>query len=282
MMRMKFKVTILFVFLCFGAYKTGVLRWFDINFCQEKIKDISGVWVFKENWSDVPKLDGLLDYSWLNFAGKPILIAHALGASGAPGQNTLAEMNNSIDKGLRLMEIDLWLDENDVLRCHHGPVQPEKFKKGDCRFEDALELAVKSDSLLILDIKTDFTKTGDILVERVNSFHASRVIFQLYKPEHIQQFSKWHQTKPFAGPIVTLYLARRSVNHIYESVIPLGIKALTIPIQRLPVLNYRYRDIKLLTHPVHDCDSFLVAEKVGAEGFYVTSSIVEKNRRACH
>lgn len=279
---MKFKVAILFFFMCFGVYQAGLLRWFDINFFQEKIKDISGVWIFQENWSDVAKLDGELDYSWLNSAAKPVLIAHALGASGAPSQNTLAEMNKSIDKGLRLMEIDLWLDENSVLRCHHGPGQPEKFKNGDCRFEDALELAVKSDSRLILDIKTDFTKTGNILVERVNSLHASRVIFQLYKPEQIQQFSKWHQTKPFAGPIVTLYLARRSVNHVYESVIPLGIKALTIPIQRLPALNYGYRDITVLTHPVHDCEAFLAAEKVGVEGFYVTSSIVDKNRRTCH
>jgi hypothetical protein len=281
-MLIKFRVAIFFLFVCFGVYEAGILRWFDINFCQEKIKDIYGAWIFQEKWSEITKIDGELDYSWLNSADKPLLIAHALGASGAPGQNTLAEMNKSIYKGLSLMEIDLWLDENNVLRCHHGPDQPEKFKKGDCIFEDALALAVKSESWLILDIKTDFTKTGDFLVERVNSEQASRVIFQLYKPKHIEQFSKWNSTKPFGGPIVTLYLARRSVNHVYESVSPLGIRALTIPVQRLPALDNGHREVKVLTHPIHDCDAFLAAEKVGVEGFYVTSSIVAKNRSTCH
>lgn len=120
------------------------------------------------------------------------------------------------------------------------------------------------------------------MVERVNAKQASRVIFQLYKPEHIEKFYKWHRTKPFVGPIVTLYQARRSVNHVYESVIPLGIRALTIPVQRLPALDNGHRLAKVLTHPVHDCDAFRAVEKFGVEGFYVTSNIVEKIRSACH
>lgn len=279
---MRFKIIALILVACFAIYQVGALRWFDINFCGERIKEISGKWIFWESWENVKLINDQLDYSWMNQDGKLVFIAHALGASGMKGQNSLTEMQNSLSQGLRLMEVDIWLDDNGMLRCHHGPEQPEKIKLGDCTFEAALNLAIKSNAWLILDVKSDFKKTGDLLVEKIaNSNHASRVVFQLYKPEDIEQFKKWREIKPFAGPILTLYLTRRSVNHVIEGIRSSGIRVLTIPIHRLPALNDRPRQVKIFTHPVHDCRVLKEVQKFHVDGFYITNTIVSDIKNGC-
>ena len=64
------------------AYLSGLYRWVDINFFSERMRDATGRYLFHEDWSNISLIKSNLDYSWLTDARKPVLIGHALGASG--------------------------------------------------------------------------------------------------------------------------------------------------------------------------------------------------------
>jgi hypothetical protein len=269
------------VFFLLLTYLSGFYRWVDINFFGEKIKDATGRYLFHEDWSSISLVHHNLDYSWITDDLKPILIAHALGASGTSSQNKLTEMNKSIKNGLRLMEVDIWLDDSGQIRCHHGPESPSPFKKGDCTFEEVLSISAKNQIWMVLDIKTDFQKTGEEIVKRTQIQDAAHVIFQLYKPEHVEMFSRWHSEKPFAGPIVTLYLARRSINYVQKKMHGTAFKALTIPSHRLAAINFKSDNIKIFTHPVHNCNNFRNLKKYKLDGFYVINRTSKEIEAGC-
>ncbi len=264
-----------------AAYLSGFYRWVDINFFNEKMKDITGRYLFGEDWSSISLVQHNLDYSWLTNDRKPVLIAHALGASDLPSQNTLPEMTESITNGLRLIEVDIWLDESGQLRCHHGPWIPRPFKLGDCTFEEVVSISSINQTWLVLDIKTDFHKTGEEIVKRTQKQNAAHVIFQLYKPEHIELFRRWNLEKPFAGPIITLYLARRSVNYVQQMMHGTVFKALTIPSYRLAAMSFKSDQIKVFTHPVHNCEIFTDLKKYKLDGFYVINRTSKEIKAGC-
>lgn len=275
------KIFFTLIIFLLAAYLSGFYRWIDINFFGERMKDATGRYLFHEDWNELALVKNKLDYSWLIVDRKPILIAHALGASSLPSQNTLPALDASIKNGLRLMEIDIWLDDNGQIRCHHGPGLPEPFKLGDCTFEDALSISAQNQIWLVLDIKTDFKITGKEIVKRTSIQDAPHIIFQLYKPEHVEIFSMWHLEKPFAGPIITLYLARRSIDYVQKKMHGTVFKVLTIPSHRLAAMNFKSDQIKIFTHPVHNCENFIDLKKYKLDGFYVINETSKEIEAGC-
>jgi hypothetical protein len=273
-------IVALTVLIVLGTAGIPALRWIDIHCAGEAAKDAWGRWMRHEDWSGIAPLAGPLDYRWLAAAGRPVRIAHALGEAGLPGQNTVQAMRRSVARGLRLLEIDVWLDETQRLRCHHGPRPPLPWFDGDCGFDEVLQHAIQSGAWLVLDIKTDFARTGEqVLASIADDNSAKHVIFQLYGPHDVELFERWSRQRRLAGPLVTAYLARRSLEHVAQHTTRLGIKVLTVPLYRLPALSQRTRDLVVLTHPVHDCEAARQAREV--DGMYLRSDLIDALSKGC-
>lgn len=257
-------------------------RWLDRNLLDEHLKDTWGRLQYQEDWTDAPALPPTLDDTWLAQATRPVLVAHALGEASEPGQNTLAAMQRSIDRGIRLLEVDLWLDAQGLLRCHHGPDAPRPFSPGECTLPTAAQAALRTDTWLVLDIKTDFGAAGEALLRQMSgSPAASRLIFQLYRPKDVAMFKEWAHRLPLPSPIVTAYASHRSVGHLALHAQRLGVRALTLPLERIAALREPPRGMALLVHPVHDCDDVARAASTAAQGLYVRSSLVSSGSIRC-
>lgn len=259
-----------------------VVRWADVNWFNESLSDAWAGWRHGEDWSVLRPLRANLSYRWLTDAGHPILIAHALGESGSPGQNTLEAMQRSQQAGLHILELDVWLDDTGELRCHHGPDLPGPAQPGTCTLERALEIAQRGDLWLVLDIKTDFATSGSAIIERFGMRPmVSRLIFQLYRPADVVLFDQWTTRVPLPGPIVTTYAAHRSLTHIAHHSRRIGIRAFTYPLERRAARPQKDASLVHLVHPVHDCSAVQQAREADADGFYVTRSLATQLTGNC-
>ena len=260
------------------------LRWIDIHVFSETFKDHWGSLYHSEDWSDLAPLPLNLDYSWLQNASRPILIAHALGEAGRFDQNSLAAQQRALSAGLRYLEVDIWLDDADRLRCHHGPELPAAPVTGECNLKSAAHAAASWDAWLVIDIKTDFKRTGEAIVQQLrNDPSASRLIFQLYSPADVNRFSVWASVLNLPGPIVTVYKARRSLQHIANQLNRLGVKAVTYPLYRGAALS----DTQVLdglarfVHPVHDCIALEDAKRQKVDGYYLLTLMAPRVHGDC-
>ncbi len=208
-------------------------------------------------------------------------IAHALGASGSPEADTLSAFAQSRAEGFLLFEVDVWLDSAGRLRCFHGPddgaestFNPPPLQASDCTLDSLLKSLAEGPGWLVLDIKTDFERTGARIVERLRGDDlARRVVFQLYRPAHLALFAAWATAVPLPAPIVTVYAAHRGVQHIADQLPMLGVRALTLPLPRAAALQHRPTGVVVLMHPVHDCAAQLEARLAGADGIYTLSGM---------
>ena len=288
-MLLKFgKKSILYATICFAVvitfsevYRAEFIRWVDIKYFNEGLRDSFASIFSDEDWLTREDLSSNLDYGWLEIADKPILIAHALGAAGLPGSNTLTQMVSSFKKGFIFFELDVALDSDGILRCAHDPKNLSKYKNGDCNFQKVVKYVNRNDLFLIIDIKSDFKLTAKAIFSRVSQFDAKRLIFQLYQPDHIMVFKQFHERKNFAGPIVTLYRSRRSVDHVLSALASSGIKVVTIPRYRLSALRKNKFTFSVLTHPVHNCSQLKEVNDFELAGFYVTDEIFPKSQNLC-
>ena len=255
---------------------SGAARWLietaDRRWWHEAVKDTVGRWYWKEDWRAVPPPPTGLDYDWLSRAPAPLRIAHALGhAPGTAGANTLAAAQQSLDGGARLLEVDIWLDGAE-LRCHHGPEAPAPLDAQACTLERLLVLTQAAGAHLVLDIKTDFGSTGEAILARVSPTAARTLIFQLYQPAHLALFARWSEHWQLPGPIVTAYLAHRSLEHLAAAAEACGIRVLTVPVARLPALSRR-AGTRVLVHPVSSCQQLQEQLEQGADGAYMPSTL---------
>ena len=249
------------------------LRWLDIHVTAEVGKDAIALLTSDEDWSNLPPLPVSADYGWLKQAGARPLVAHALGEASLPGQNTLPAMERALAGGLRLLELDLWLDDEGRLRCHHGPQAPSDWQPGNCDFSTVLQRAVAAGAYVVPDIKTDFVTTGNALVAQLRSNESARhVVLQLYRPEHVQMFRAWSQLHTLAGPIVTNYIARRSLNHVAVNAARAGIRAFTVPIYRRAAMPEMPDGVMVFVHPVHNCDDLHDLPK--GDGLYLRTALL--------
>ncbi len=261
-----------------------VLRWIDIHVLNETLKDQWGILYHAEDWSGLIPLPLNLDYSWLHNASRPVLIAHALGEAVHADQNSLAAQQRALTAGLRFLEVDVWLDEAERLRCHHGPDLPMAPVAGDCSLKSAVHAAAARDAWLVIDIKTDFKLTGEAIVQQFrNDPNASRLIFQLYRPADIRLFSLWAPVLNLPGPIVTVYQARRSLPHIATQLSRIGIKAITYPIYRGAALSDTpvLQDLARFVHPVHDCIALEEAKRQKVDGYYLLTLMAPRVHGDC-
>ena len=51
--------------LLYFLYFSGIYRWVDINIFEEKLKDLTGQYIFNENWRGSQPLKDEYDYRWL-------------------------------------------------------------------------------------------------------------------------------------------------------------------------------------------------------------------------
>lgn len=259
---------------CVAATGPGrsLLHRIDREWLGERVMDTLALLRSAEDWSTAQPLRPGQDYAWLGGGGAPVLIAHALGESGSPTANTLGAMRRSYEAGLRLFEVDLVLDGRE-LRCQHDPGPPSGMVQDGCTF-DALIAMLPADAWLVLDIKTNFAATGQAIVERLKSpADARRVVFQLYRPEDFVRFDAWQRQAALPGPIVTAYLAHRRIDHVAFHAARSGVRALTLPLRRMPALHTRPGGLEVMVHPVHDCGSWGIAGRAKADGVYIPSSL---------
>lgn len=266
-----------FVILCltvFGVYSghlRAIVEGVDRQWGGESFKDFVGRIYWDEDWSSVSQLPTQMNYDWLQQAGAPIRIAHALGAPGRPGQNSLAAAKEALGRGFRLLEVDISLDAEGNLLCHHGPEAPPSVTESTCTLERLLAIAAPSGAYVVLDIKTDFSRTAKAIFARVGPAHLRILVFQLYLPAHIELFNSWIHSYPLPGPIITAYLAHRSLNHVAMATEKSTVRVLTVPLQRLPALTVAVP--KLLVHPISSCDMLAELMEARAElaGGYLPS-----------
>lgn len=224
-----------------------------------------------EDWSMAEPLRTGQDYAWLRAGGSPIRVAHALGESGASTANTLAAARRAYEAGLRILEVDLVL-ENGELRCQHDRGPQDHLVKDGCTFETLMRLLPK-DAWVVLDIKTDFEAVGQQVVDHVKGTEdAHRVVFQLYRPVDFALFNRWQAEAPLPGPLLTAYLAHRRIDHVAQQAMRIGVQALTLPLDRLPALTSRPAGAAVLVHPVHNCAAWADAMH-RADGVYVLSTL---------
>lgn len=260
----------------------AAVHWLDAQLLAETLKDTWGRWWHREDWQAAPELPRGLDASWLREAGRPVLIAHALGEAGQPGQNTLAAMRRSQDRGLRLMEVDVWRDDLGELRCHHGPARPAPLQPGECTLPLLARAAAETGTWLVLDLKTEFKSTGEAILHALaDPAVTARLVFQLYQPADAGTFAAWASRHRLAAPIVTAYQAHRSVRHVAHHAARIGAAALAVPMQRATALGAVPPSLTLMVHPVKDCDAVRRAAGLSAQGLYVMSALVPQIRSGC-
>jgi hypothetical protein len=242
----------------------------DESWLDERLMDGLALLTLHEDWERVQPLHRTQDYTWLDRAPAFVRIAHALGESAGPAPNTVAALERSRADGFRLFEVDLSL-VNGELRCQHDPDATGPVHSQDCRFESLLRALPREDAWLVLDIKTDFAETGGRVVEVLrHEGRASQVIFQLYQPGHLALFDQWQAKEDLPGPIVTAYLAHRSIHVVADAAVRAGVRALTLPTWRLPALRRHSAPpaLALFVHPVHDCSAWREAREAGVRGVY--------------
>jgi hypothetical protein len=211
-----------------------------------------------------------------------VLIAHALGDAGQVRQNTIAALERSASSGLRLLELDVWLDADGALRCHHGPDAPPPLQPGECTPLLAAQAALARQAWLVLDIKTDFAATTQAIGREFKGRpEAARLIFQLYRPGDIAHYAEWAAALNLPGPIITAYRARRSLGHIAGQAARLGVRAFTFPLYRGDALGPAPAGVSRLVHPVHDCPELAEARRLAADGFYLTTDLLPRVRAEC-
>ncbi len=244
-----------------------LLRYADTHLFHEALKDTAGRWWWREDWDQAPVLQAGADASWLQ--GRPLRIAHALGSAGRSDANSLGAMQALLKEDWTHFEVDVWLDAEGRLRCHHGPAAPAPLRPSDCTFERLLTLLDSGRHWIILDIKTDFQRTGQriLAAAQARSF-TGRLVFQLYQPSDVLHFAAWQASAPLPAPILTAYDSRRSLNELLGQAQRLHMGALTFPLERAGALSRAAGSVSLLVHPVHDCAAWSTAAALKVAGIY--------------
>jgi len=251
-------------------------RHVDKHYLGEALKDLKARFETDEDWHVASK-PRRYNYEWLENADSPIFIAHGLGGRG--NANSYAAFEESRALGFGLFELDIFLDNQGYLRCHHGPEAPEPFSGNDCTLPALME-RLQDDEFIVLDIKTPFAETAAAIIEQTKEHrHSERLIFQLYFPEQIAIFHQYMELVPLAGPIISVYNSKRSLNHAFRGIQKSGIKAFAFPYPRMPALTEQDQDITLFTFHVKNCRMQKDAFANGIDGIYIRNDLKEKCRK---
>lgn len=271
-------ICLILFFSSLSLFKYGVKQ-VDKRIFGYKITDWYASLNNMEDWSSAPKLPVNLDYRWAR-ADKPgpVQIAHALGAwNDKYKANTLYALHQSLAKGMNLMEVDLTLAGDGKLYCFHGPGEPPfaiMHARDRCDFNALVNEMRRSDFYLILDLKSNFEQSSRVVSEALKKTNfAPRVVFQIYAPSDLIIFNAIAKDQAFAGPILTLYRSHRTVFHMAPNIKRMGFHVLTVPVDRISEFfeMTRWRELRLLTHPISSCSELNYMLNLGVAGGYIDS-----------
>ncbi len=255
----------------------AAVRAFDARYCNLVLRDLWGRLYWREDWDSIP-LAYAYSFDWVNGLST-VRIAHALGDSGGPLQNSLMAARRSVDRGFSLLEVDIWRDPTGLLRCHHGDdagrASLVTIGKNECTARQLLRAVANWPSVyLVTDFKTDFESTAAAFLALAQQEKVSaKIIIQLYEPDHLRLFVSWHSTYALPGPIVTTYRSHLPIWRVQSVLEARGYRVIAIPADSIRFANPPLKTTRLLTHPIHDCDSMSNAVRFGIHGFYMLNSI---------
>lgn len=251
-------------------------------------KNLYRIMLEHEHWSSLLLMEAEpsihLSDEWMHQDDRStMLIAHALGNYDFP--NTLDGARESVQAGIRLLEVDVFIDGQGRLRCHHGPSEPLPYEKQDCTL-DKLVGNIPDNVFVIIDAKSDFFEVSRLVLglaanTNSNSF-AKKIIFQLYKPSHVTWFFMTAAKRPELlrnMPIITLYRTHAAAP-LVSRVAPPGVGAIAYPFskrnQNRASLEYYLLGInhKTLVHPVRECSVYQMPGGFFADGLYGPSSLL--------
>jgi hypothetical protein len=247
------------------------IRWINTQFFNEALKDQWGVLYLTADWSELAPLPLNLDYSWLQNASRPVFIAHALGEAEHFNHYSITAQLRALKADLRFLEVDLWLDKSERLKCQDDPDLPMAPVEGECSLKSAVHTAAVQGAWLLIDIKTAFKLTVDEIVQQFfTDLNTARLIFQLYRPADIHLFSLWDHIIHLLGPIVVVRQARCLLQHFASQLGRLGNNATTYLMHRGKALFDTSGDQELarFVHPVHDYTALQDAKRQGVYCYY--------------
>lgn len=258
-----------------------VIALVDRELFSERLRDIRAELFHSETWNQIPQLAPDLDYSWLQ-GPYPLRIGHALGAADSRDANELSALPAARAAKLKVLEVDIWLADDQTLRCFHGPGDPGPLLATTCTLERLIEATEPWQPWIVLDIKTDFSATSNAVAQYLKRHQevSRRVIFQLYRPENVSTFKGLSSQFPLPGPIVTAYMSYSSLNTVARSAARAGVRVVTVPFYRSAALTSLPPGMRAMIHPVRSCDQQRIAESRQFVGVYTLSSLVCKANNA--
>ena len=248
----------------------------DNKYFNESIRQVYGKYVEGEDWSSVPVLPADMNYQWMESGGGQLRIGHALGFASTPLANELGALPLARVSQLKVLEVDLWLAADGSIRCFHGPGDPGPLLNTTCTLERLVRATEAGGEYLVLDIKTDFDSTASKINALLKTMpgQSRRLIYQLYRPGDVRTFASFPDYTRYAGPILTAYISRSSLNELARASKRANIRAFTVPMQRQSALDRTLTSgIGLFVHPVHDCADLHEAKERQYGGIYVLASL---------
>ena len=224
----------------------------DEEYFDSNVRNFYGYYIKKEHWDlkDINfEQNNILKYSKNNF----INIAHGLGARNTNNENTYEALSISLSQGFKFFEVDIFLDLDGNLNCSHDNTEFKTL----CNLEDLLRKVHTKKSYLIIDIKSEFSKTFNRIIQRSrlnNDPMWSSLILQIYMPDQLEYYYKSKEHKRFFNPpIISTYKSNRKISDICKELLNTGIDTIAISSNKAKVNARSCKKYNILIHPVQSC-----------------------------
>lgn len=247
------------ILIIIGLQYIGLLKFIKIideEYFDSNIRNIYGYYIKKEYWDlkDASFMENnILQYSNNNFVN----IAHGLGARNTDQENSYEAFNYSLTRGFKFFEVDIFLDYDGNLNCSHDEPKFKSF----CNLEDLLRKVHARKSYLIIDIKSDFYKTFNLIAEIAESTDDpiwTSLILQIYKPKELEHYSKSLAHKRFFNPpIISTYKSNRKISGICKELTNTGIDTIALAKNKARFHDSSCEEFNIIIFPVQSCGEIL-------------------------
>ena len=237
------------------VFLTGSLTFIkeiDEEYFDTNIRNFYGLYIKNEYWGleDINFAENnILKYSEDNF----INIAHGLGGRNTDKENAYEGFDIASSKGFKFFEVDIFLDPAGNLNCSHDEPKFETL----CNLEDLLRKVHAKKSYLIIDIKSDFHKTFNLIAKKAESKYDpmwSSLILQIYKPKELDYYSTTAaHYKFFNPPIISTYKSNRKISDTCKELAHTGIDTIALSIRKASLQHGACKEFNIIVHPVRSC-----------------------------
>lgn len=243
-----------FVFVCcifiLRATEPFLLRqWIDA------MRDLRSDLLQIEIWEDVQPTSGQWNAVWVNHLTAYPRVAHGLGGRFGPGENTIDSLRKAVASGFKLLEVDLWQQENGEVVCSHEAPPVFEPPTHGCTLQLLLQMARKNGIYLIIDYKQSFDDIVPAVVKEARAQGLeSQVIFQVFQPSDLVRLAALTVSQPpFALPIVSSYKSRRSISYLATQTRRIGLAGLVVDIRYSSLAPFSSDGLPVFVHPVRTC-----------------------------